>query len=108
MASPEGPMKAIPRGIRRGRLRVLSDEPPADPHGVGARVAQDARQQHMVEVGPGGRGPERVGLVGFAGEHGGAFGVGVERDGGDGGSVATFGVESRTAWMSRMAASRLG
>ena len=71
-----------------GELRVLGDEPPADPGGVGARLHERALERGVVEVGaaappvrvgPRG-GAEAVRLVGLADEQGVALGLGIEGD----------------------------
>ena len=67
-------------GAQLGERRVLGDEAPADPGGVGAGGEQRRLEQVVVEVGPGARGAEGVGEVGLAHEHGGRLGVRVERD----------------------------
>jgi hypothetical protein len=61
--------------------RVLGDEAPADPRGVGPGLRQRALQRLQVEVGARGRGAEVVGDVGLAHERGGAVDVGVQGDG---------------------------
>ena len=61
-----------------GEGRVLGDEAPADPRGVGARLGRRALERLVVEVG-GGR-PEAVALVGLAHEQRVPLGLAVERD----------------------------
>ena len=63
-----------------GERRVLGDEPPADPGGVGPGLHQRALQDGVVEVRAGRGGAERVGDVSFTDEGRGAVGVGVEGD----------------------------
>ena len=59
IASAEGPTKVTPRPLAQlGEGRVLGDEAPPDPGGVGPGLAQRALQHRMVEVGPVG-GPGR-------------------------------------------------
>ncbi|OAP23441.1 hypothetical protein A4R44_05639 [Amycolatopsis sp. M39] len=60
--------------------RVLGDEAPADPRGVGLGLDQCLLQFGEVEVGPRGGGAERVRDVGFADESRGGVRVRVERD----------------------------
>ena len=86
-----------------GERRVLGDEAPADPGGVGAGLDQGALKHGEVEVGAGRGGAERVGQVGLPDERGGAVGVGVEGDRLDPAPVSAD--RSRTAWISRIAAS---
>ncbi len=61
-------------------VRVLGDEAPADPDGVGLGGDQGALEGGVVEVGPARGRAERVGLVGLAGEHGRPLLVDVEGD----------------------------
>ncbi len=61
--------------------RVLCDEAPADPRGVGPGRHQRALQHLEVEVRARGRGTEIVGQVRFADEGGRAVDVGVQGDG---------------------------
>ena len=61
--------------------RVLRDEAPADPGGVGPGLHQRALQHLQVEVRARGRGTEVVRDVGLADERGGAVDVGVQGDG---------------------------
>ena len=61
--------------------RVLGDEAPADPRGVGPGLHQRALQHRQVEVRARGRGTEVVGDVRLADERGGAVDVGVQGDG---------------------------
>ncbi len=63
-----------------GEGRVLGDEAPPDPHGVGLGLLQHAGQELVVQVGALGGGADRVGLVGLPGEHGRALAVGEQRD----------------------------
>ncbi len=76
-----------------GEGGVLGDEAPAHPDGVGPGIGEDAGEQIVVEVGTLGRRAQRVGLVGLPGEHGGALGVGIQRDRRDGVAVGVLGVE---------------
>ena len=87
-----------------GERRVLGDESPADPGGVRAASRQRPLQHGQVQVGPGRGGAEVVGQVGLPDERGRAVGVGVERDGLDPASRSPR-TRSRTAWISRIAAS---
>ena len=86
-----------------GERRVLGDEPPADPRGVGPGLHQRPLQDGVVEVRAGRGGAQRVGDVRLPDEGRVPVGVGVEGDRLDPrpGSAE----RSRTAWMSRIAAS---
>ena len=61
--------------------RVLGDEAPAGPRGVGAGVQQRPLEHGQVEVGPRRGGAEVVGEVGLAHEHGVGLTRGVQRHG---------------------------
>ena len=63
-----------------GERRVLGDEAPADPGGVGAGLDQRPLQHREVEVGTRRGRTEVVREVGLAHEHGGALALGVQRD----------------------------
>jgi hypothetical protein len=63
-----------------GEGRVLGDEAPADPGGVGLRLDQRLLELGQVEVGARRGRAQVVGQVGLADERGGAVGVGVEGD----------------------------
>ena len=80
------------RGAQLGERRVLGDEAPAHPGGVGAAGAQRPGELLVVEVGVAGAGlAEQHGLVGGADERRPALGLGVQRD--DPGARAVLGVE---------------
>ena len=64
-----------------GERRVLGDESPAHPGGVGAGLHQRLLQHGVIEVRAGGRGAQEVSEVRLANEGRGPVGVGVERDG---------------------------
>jgi hypothetical protein len=59
---------------------VLGHEAPAHPRGVGARLAQGALEDRVVEIGPAGRRAQVVRGIRLADEHGGALTLGVEGD----------------------------
>ena len=63
-----------------GEGRVLGDEAPADPGGVGVRLAQGALEDGVVEVGARRRGTEVVGVVALADEHRPPLALGVQGD----------------------------
>ena len=109
IASALGPMKVTPEPLAQvGERRVLGDEAPADPDGVGAGRDERPLEHRQVEVGARGGRAERVGDVGLAHEHGRVLGLGVERDDLDRRIARirpVWALRSRTAWISRMAAS---
>ena len=84
--------------------RVLRHEPPADPDRVCRALDQHPLEDGEVDVGAGRGGTQRVRLVGLPREHRRTFLVGVERDRAD--RLPTpCAFRSRTAWISRIAAS---
>ena len=85
MASGGGPMNVDAEGGAELReRRVLRDEAPADPRGVGAALPQRPAELLVVEVGDALAGvPEDDGLVGGAHERGVPLVLGVQGDDAD-------------------------
>jgi hypothetical protein len=85
----EGDVQA---GDEVGERRVLGDEAPADPYGVGPGFHECRFQHAVIEVGRTARRlTQRDRFVGQADEHGPLLGLGVQRYGAD--AVIVFGVE---------------